>query len=135
MINYVYYKYLPIQPTLNCRQVRQCNSVRFADSTSQPGEALMTEQDMANVMSNMATRLKAEQMEKMNQQGAENTKAGEAFLAENAGKEGVKTTDSGLQYKVITAGEGKTLQKSDKVTVNYRGTLINGSEFDSYYSP
>ena len=47
-----------------------------------------------------------EALEKMKQQGAENSKAGEAFLAENANKEGVKTTDSGLQYKVITAGEG-----------------------------
>ena len=105
------------------------------DDATGGGEALMTEEEMRTVMMTMATRIKAEQMEKMKKQGAENVKAGEAFLAENAGKEGVKTTDSGLQYKVITAGEGKTLQKSDKVTVNYRGTLINGSEFDSYYSP
>jgi FKBP-type peptidyl-prolyl cis-trans isomerase len=98
------------------------------------GEALMTEEEMRTVMMNMANRLKAEQMEKQKQQGAENLKAGEAFLAENAGKDGVKTTDSGLQYRVITAGEGKSPQKSDKVTVNYRGTLIDGTEFDSSYS-
>ena len=104
------------------------------DDATGGGEALMTEEEMRTVMMTMATRIKAEQMEKMKQQGAENVKAGEAFLAENAGKEGVKTTDSGLQYKVITAGEGKSPQKSDKVTVHYRGTLIDGTEFDSSYS-
>jgi len=98
------------------------------------GEALMTEEEMRTVMMNMANRIKAEQMEKMKKQGAENIKAGEAFLAENAGKEGVKTTDSGLQYKVITADEGKTPQKSDKVTVHYRGTLVDGTEVDRSYS-
>jgi len=104
------------------------------DDATGGGEALMTEEEMRTVMMTMANRLKVEQMEKMKKQGAENSKAGEAFLAENAGKEGVKTTDSGLQYKVITAGEGKSPQKSDKVTVHYRGTLIDGTEFDSSYS-
>jgi FKBP-type peptidyl-prolyl cis-trans isomerase len=104
------------------------------DDATGGGEALMTEEEMRTVMMNMATRLKAEQMEKQKQQGAENIKAGEAFLAENSGKEGVTTLPSGLQYKVITAGEGKSPQKSDKVTVNYRGTLIDGTEFDSSYS-
>ena len=98
------------------------------------GEALMTDEEMRTVMMNLANRVKAEQMEKMKQQGAENVKAGEAFLAENSGKEGVTTLPSGLQYKVITAGEGKSPQKSDKVTVNYRGSLIDGTEFDSSYS-
>ena len=98
------------------------------------GEALMTDEQMRTVMMNLANRVKAEQMEKMKQQGAENVKAGEAFLAENSGKEGVTTLPSGLQYKVITAGEGKSPQKSDKVTVNYRGSLIDGTEFDSSYS-
>jgi FKBP-type peptidyl-prolyl cis-trans isomerase FklB len=104
------------------------------DDATGGGEALMTDEEMRTVMMNMAARLKAEQMEKMKEQGAENVKAGEAFLAENAGKEGVKTTDSGLQYKVITAGAGKSPQKSDKVTVHYRGTLVDGTEFDSSYS-
>ena len=119
------------------RQGVEMNSAivqKAIDDATGGGEALMTEEEMRTVMVNMATRLKAEQMEKMKQQGAENSKTGEAFLAENAGKEGVKTTDSGLQYKVITAGEGKSPQKSDKVTVHYRGTLIDGTEFDSSYS-
>ena len=100
------------------------------EDASSGSTALMTEDEMRNA----ANRVKAAQMETMKKQGAENLKAGEAFLAENAGKEGVKTLESGLQYKVIKSGSGKSPQKSDKVTVNYRGTLIDGTEFDSSYS-
>jgi FKBP-type peptidyl-prolyl cis-trans isomerase len=98
------------------------------------GQALMTEQEMRTVMMNMANRLQAEQAAKAKKQGEENLKAGEAFLAANAGKEGVTTLPSGLQYRVITPGTGKSPQKSDQVSVNYRGTLIDGTEFDSSYS-
>ena len=66
-------------------------------------------------------------------QGEKNKQEGEAFLAENKKKEGVKTLPSGLQYKVITEGTGKSPKASDTVTVNYRGTLIDGTEFDSSY--
>ena len=58
---------------------------------------------------------------------------GQAFLAENAQKEGVKTTDSGLQYEIITAGNGPKPKLSDKVKAHYAGTLLDGSEFDSSY--
>jgi FKBP-type peptidyl-prolyl cis-trans isomerase len=58
---------------------------------------------------------------------------GEAFLAENAKKEGVKVLPSGLQYKVIKEGTGKQPTKSDTVSVHYKGTLIDGREFDSSY--
>lgn len=58
---------------------------------------------------------------------------GEAFLAENAKKEGVKTLPSGLQYKVIKDGAGKQPGKADTVSVHYKGTLIDGTEFDSSY--
>jgi FKBP-type peptidyl-prolyl cis-trans isomerase FklB len=60
-------------------------------------------------------------------------KRGEAFLSENKKKEGVKTLPSGLQYKVIKAGTGKKPKVNDTVTVNYRGTLIDGTEFDSSF--
>jgi FKBP-type peptidyl-prolyl cis-trans isomerase FkpA len=56
---------------------------------------------------------------------------GQRFLKENATKEGVKTTPSGLQYKVLREGSGKSPKPTDVVVVNYRGTLINGKEFDS----
>ena len=61
-------------------------------------------------------------------------KSGAAFLAENAAKDGVITTESGLQYTIITEGEGLKPKASDTVTVHYRGTLLDGSEFDSSYS-
>jgi FKBP-type peptidyl-prolyl cis-trans isomerase len=65
----------------------------------------------------------------------EQTKAyreeGRIFMAENAEKDGVKTTESGLQYKVLKAGTGKTPEADSTVAVNYRGTMINGEEFDS----
>ena len=65
---------------------------------------------------------------------ADNTAAGEKFLAENKTKEGVVTTESGLQYKIIKEGKGAIPAKTDKVKVHYKGTLIDGTEFDSSYS-
>ena len=64
-------------------------------------------------------------------EGAENLAAGEAFLAENGAREGVITTESGLQYEVITAGDGAMPTLSDTVTTHYHGTLIDGEVFDS----
>ena len=58
---------------------------------------------------------------------------GEAFLIENAKKEGVKTLPSGLQYRVLKEGDGKHPRKADQVVVHYKGTLIDGTEFDSSY--
>ena len=70
----------------------------------------------------------------MNQPADENRQQGEAFLATNAQVEGVVTLPSGLQYKIIREGTGKQPTASDTVTVHYRGTLIDGAEFDSSYS-
>ncbi|MBE6276585.1 MAG: FKBP-type peptidyl-prolyl cis-trans isomerase [Bacteroides sp.] len=64
----------------------------------------------------------------------ENKAAGEKFLAENKSKEGVVTTESGLQYKIIKEGKGAIPTKTDKVKVHYKGTLIDGTEFDSSYN-
>lgn len=72
-------------------------------------------------------RRQAEHLKETSAQGA-------AFLAENAKKPGVTTTPSGLQYKVIAPGTGKKPVAADTVTVNYRGTLIDGAEFDSSYA-
>ncbi len=65
---------------------------------------------------------------------ANNKQTGEAFLAENASKEGVITTASGLQYSILSAGEGEKPSATSKVTVHYRGTTLDGKEFDSSYS-
>lgn len=69
----------------------------------------------------------------MKEQGEMNRKEGEAFLKENAAKEGVKILPSGLQYRILAEGTGKKPGATDSVTVNYRGTLINSTEFDSSY--
>ena len=77
------------------------------------------------------TRAKhAEMAEKVKEQAL---KAGSDYLAEHAKKEGVKTTESGLQYTVVTLGEGKKPGPKDRVKVHYKGTLIDGIEFDSSY--
>lgn len=70
---------------------------------------------------------------KMEAQFGENREAGEKFLAENKTKEGVQVTPSGLQYKIIKQGKGAVPTATDKVSVHYRGTLIDGTEFDSSY--
>lgn len=64
----------------------------------------------------------------------ENKAAGEAFLAENAKKPNIITTGSGLQYEILKKGEGATPSATDNVTVHYKGTTIDGEEFDSSYS-
>jgi FKBP-type peptidyl-prolyl cis-trans isomerase len=71
--------------------------------------------------------------EKQKEMAEKNKKDGETFLAENKKKAGVVTLPSGLQYKVITAGTGKKPAATDKVVTHYRGTLVDGTEFDSSY--
>ncbi len=94
---------------------------------------LMTDEEVKTTITALQKDLQAKQQEKMKALGDKNKKEGEAFLAKNKTKEGVKTLPSGLQYKVITQGKGKTPKASDTVTVQYRGTLIDGTEFDSSY--
>lgn len=78
-------------------------------------------------------QLQQEMGAKQGAAASENQKAGEAFLAENKNKEGVKTLPSGLQYEVLNEGTGKSPSASDKVTTHYHGTLIDGTTFDSSY--
>jgi FKBP-type peptidyl-prolyl cis-trans isomerase len=77
--------------------------------------------------------MRKQQAEKSQQMGAANKAEGETFLAANKAKEGVITLPSGLQYKILKAGTGPKPSASDSVVCNYRGTLINGAEFDSSY--
>jgi len=93
------------------------------------GQPLLTEQEMRETMA----AFQKEMMAKQEEIGKKNKIEGEAFLAENKKKEGVKTLPSGLQYKVIKAGTGKKPKLTDTITAHYRGTLINGTEFDSSY--
>ena len=94
---------------------------------------LLSEQEAKEVLAVFEKVMVAKQEEVRKALGEKNKKEGEAFLAENKVKQGVTTTPSGLQYKVIKPGTGKKPKASDTVTVNYRGTLIGGTEFDSSY--
>ena len=93
------------------------------------GETLLTDQEMQETL----MEFQQAQQEKMNAASDANKAAGEAFLAANAEKEGVVVLDSGLQYKVLTEGSGSKPAAENTVTVHYRGTLIDGTEFDSSY--
>jgi FKBP-type peptidyl-prolyl cis-trans isomerase FklB len=97
------------------------------------GKTLMTEEEAQNTLRQFSSELQAKQEEKMKQAGDNNKKEGEAFLAANKSKPGVVALPSGLQYKVIKEGTGPKPAASDTVVCNYRGTLINGTEFDSSY--
>ena len=94
----------------------------------------LTEEEMKEVMTAFQKEVMAKRQELAKQLGEKNKKEGEAFLAGNKTKEGVKTLPSGLQYKVIKAGTGKKPKATDTVTTQYRGTLTDGTEFDSSYS-
>jgi len=97
------------------------------------GKIMMTDQEMRETLAAFSKEMMTKQAEAAKKLGEKNKLEGEAFLAENKKKEGVKTLPSGLQYKVITEGTGKTPTANDTVTVNYRGTFIDGKEFDSSY--
>jgi FKBP-type peptidyl-prolyl cis-trans isomerase FklB len=94
----------------------------------------LTDQQVKEVMTAFQTEMSAKQNEKRKEAGNKNKLEGEAFLAENKKKEGVITLPSGLQYKVITAGTGKKPTLKDKVLCHYRGTFVDGKEFDSSYT-
>jgi FKBP-type peptidyl-prolyl cis-trans isomerase len=97
------------------------------------GKTLMTDDDARAALKAVQTEMQKKMQETMQAAGAANKKEGDAFLATNKTKEGVTTLPSGLQYKILTAGTGPKPTATDSVVCNYRGTLINGKEFDSSY--
>jgi FKBP-type peptidyl-prolyl cis-trans isomerase FklB len=105
--------------------------IRDALSGTKPG---MSREEMNSTVLGLRQRLDAEQQKKLKEHTEKNLAEGTAFLEENGKKEGVKTLPSGLQYKVLSDGTGKTPKKDDTVTVIYRGTFIDGKEFDSSIS-
>ena len=104
----------------------------FKDSYT-GGKTLLTEEESRQAIQNFQKQLVVKQAEAAKQQAEKNKADGEKFLAENKGKEGVKTTASGLQYKVLQEGKGATPTADNTVEVHYKGTLVNGTEFDSSY--
>ncbi len=100
---------------------------------SNDSDRLMTPEEIAETMQAFQQQQMAKMQEEQAAAGAKNAEAGEAFLAENGKKDGVKTTESGLQYKVVTEGDGAKPKAEDLVSVHYKGTLLDGKEFDSSY--
>jgi FKBP-type peptidyl-prolyl cis-trans isomerase FklB len=94
---------------------------------------LLSDEEIQQVMSAFQQKMMAQQSKKAGELAEKNQKEGEAFLAANKKKDSVITLPSGLQYKVIAEGAGKMPTLNDTVTTNYRGTLIDGTEFDNSY--
>jgi len=101
----------------------------FKDGMTTGKTPLLTEQEVRETM--MA--FEKDMQQKQSETAQKNAAAADKFFAENKSKEGVKTTASGLQYKALKEGSGAQPKSSDTVTVNYRGTLLDGTEFDSSY--
>ena len=104
--------------------------VKAMRSTLSGEKTLMTEEQAQAIGEGFQRKLQAKQIEKMMADAKTNADAGATFLAENAKKPGVVTTDSGLQYQVIEAGKGAKPTAADTVRVNYKGSLLDGKVFD-----
>ena len=96
-------------------------------------ESLLTDEEVKNMLNLYRKEAQAAQQKVKTEQGEKNMTEGPKFLEENKTKEGVVVLPSGLQYKILTEGKGKSPKATDKVKVHYKGTLIDGTEFDSSY--
>lgn len=117
-------------PDLNLEAFEQ--GMRDAYSGDDKKRAL-TEEQMQKVLGDYQQKRQEEMVKEVEAKAKTNKEAGDKFLAENAKKEGVQTTASGLQYKVITQGTGAKPKATDTVTVHYEGKLLDGKVFDSSY--
>ncbi len=100
---------------------------------SSEDKALLSQAEIDQVLGDLQKRARDQQKEKIRIKAEANKAEGEAYLAGNASRDGVITTESGLQYRVLEAGNGPKPTAEDSVTVNYRGTRIDGTVFDSSY--
>jgi FKBP-type peptidyl-prolyl cis-trans isomerase FklB len=98
------------------------------------GKILLSEQEVHETLAALQKELVAKVQERQKAEVDKNKKAGDAFLEANKKKPGVKTLPDGLQYKILKEGTGEKPTADDTVTVNYRGSLIDGTEFDSSYA-
>jgi len=108
--------------------------LKGVDDALAGNEPLMTPEEMRTTLVDLQNKVATVKDQKGKVEAEKNLAEGKTFLAENAKKARVKTLPSGLQYKVIAEGSGRTPKAEDNVTVHYRGTLIDGTEFDSSYS-
>ena len=97
-------------------------------------DPLLNNEEMRDLIVDRRERAKEAQMQKLLETRAKNAEETQKFLSENVKKQGIMTTESGLQYKILKAGEGISPESEDTVTVHYKGTFIDGEEFDSSYS-
>lgn len=97
------------------------------------GKVLMTDEEIKTTLTALSGELKKKQELKIAAESSANKTAGDAFLAANKSKTGVVALPSGLQYKILKQGDGPKPTAADQVTCNYKGTLLNGKEFDSSY--
>lgn len=97
------------------------------------GQALLSEEEIQAAMQSFQADMLAKQQEKSKAASAKNQQEGDAFLTKNKARKEVKTTASGLQYEVLKEGTGPTPKATDQVTVHYKGTLLDGTVFDSSY--
>ncbi len=108
--------------------------IRGMQDGMQGEKPLLNKKEMNAAITNLRKRMVLAKQEAFKKQAADNLEKGKAFLEENGKKEGVVTLPSGLQYRVLKEGTGKSPGPDDTVTVQYRGTLIDGTEFDSSYT-
>ena len=115
-------------------------AVKGIEDSFNDKKLLLTKEEIMKELTAFSKKMQKKQMKIMEEQkkkmealGKENKKQGEAFLAENKKKKDVVATKSGLQYIVLSKGKGKKPKATDQVKVHYKGTLINGTEFDSSY--
>lgn len=97
-------------------------------------ETVLSQEEMGQILTEYQQKMQMKQMAQMAEDASKNEKLGKEYLADNAKKDGVVTLESGLQYQVLSEGKGATPSAESKVEVHYRGTLIDGTEFDSSYS-
>ena len=105
--------------------------IKGIEDAYQGGTPSLTHEEMVAIQKEFAEKMQVKQMAKMEEMKTQNKAAGATYLEENKKKEGVITTESGLQYQVLKEGQGEKAKPSDTVKVEYVGTLIDGTEFDS----
>lgn len=114
--------------------IKTLNSADFAAGVASVYDGVkpeMTFDEAKRIVNEYFAKLEAEMQAEAAKQGEVNRKNGEAFLTENAKREGIKVTESGLQYEVLESGKGDSPKASDNVEVHYTGKLIDGTVFDS----
>jgi FKBP-type peptidyl-prolyl cis-trans isomerase FklB len=114
-------------------EARPQDLLRGIEDARSGAKSKLTDQELTAALTALQQKVGAQRAKEQAAVAEKALASGKAYLAENAKKPGVKTTASGLQYKIVTVGTGKTPAPDDTVTVHYKGTLVDGTEFDSSY--